>query len=212
MKLSDTDIAVLFQHASRRRFAAASVIIREGAKPESLYWLVEGRAAVRLPNWRGQDVTLGYFETGDFFGEMGLLPSPGERTARVQAVTDCAVLEIGYGPFRKLASTHDQLWLTLLGQVAERLRQANRRLVDTGLLRVSERIKDVLSEQAQSNTALTTEEGCLVNISRQELAQLVGCSREVVSRLLHQLEDQGWLQRQGRRLLIKAVPENSSIK
>ena len=122
MKLSDTDIAVLFQHASRRRFAAASVIIREGAKPESLYWLVEGRAAVRLPNWRGQDVTLGYFETGDFFGEMGLLPSPGERTARVQAVTDCAVLEIGYGPFRKLASTHDQLWLTLLGQVAERLR------------------------------------------------------------------------------------------
>lgn len=202
MHLTEAATALLFRESVRRHYDAGDTILREGDVPTSLCWLASGEAAVRLPNWRGHDVILGYFSEGDFFGEMGMLRLPGTRTAMVRATRECLVLEIGYPTFRRIAREEDSLWLALVGQLGDRLRDANRRLIDTGLLRVPDRIIEVLTKLASQPTAEAVPGGQLVRISRQELAQLVGCTREVVSRAVNQLEANGKLSRQGRALIV----------
>lgn len=205
MHLTEAATALLFRESVRRHFDAGDVILREGDVPTSLFWLASGEAAVRLPNWRGHDVILGYFGEGDFFGEMGMLRLPGTRTAMVRATRESLVLEIGYPTFRRIAGEEDSLWLALVGQLGDRLRDANRRLIDTGLLRVPERILEVLHKLAAQPTAEAVAGGHRVRISRQELAQLVGCTREVVSRAVNQLEAGGKLSRQGRAIVVPAA-------
>ena len=195
---------MLMAESRRRQFKAGDVIVAENSIPQSLYWLAHGQAAIRLDNWRDHEVILGYVNAGGFFGEMGLFPDTVARTAMVVATRDCLVLELGYTRFRRLATEHDELWLELLGQMAERLRDANRRLVDTGLLRVPERLLEVVVKLAETNPIEVTSEGRSIRVTRQELGQLVGCTREVAGRALKQIESEGHVKLAGHTIVVRA--------
>lgn len=193
---------LLLQAGHRRRYCAGDTIVSETSDSRSLFWLANGQAAIRLSNWRGHEVILGYVDTGGFFGEMGLFPNDASRFATVVATRECLALEIGYDRFRRIANANDSLWLALIAQVSYRLRDANRRLVDTGLLRVQERLLAILHQLAATNPVERAADGPMLKITRQELGHLVGCTREVAGRTLKQLEENGAVRLDGHSIIV----------
>ena len=118
------------------------------------------------------------------------------------ATRECLALEIGYDRFRRIANANDSLWLALIAQVSYRLRDANRRLVDTGLLRVQERLLAILHQLAATNPVERAADGPMLKITRQELGHLVGCTREVAGRTLKQLEENGAVRLDGHSIIV----------
>jgi len=192
----------MFARSRRRQLPRDQTVLAEGAKPTCLYFIMSGTVAVRLANRQGRDVLLAYMHAGDFFGEMGLLPGVKGRSAMVQTVTDCAVLEVTYPVFVELATRHASLWMELAGQLATRLRITNRRLADMPVLPATERIWSVVSELARRSDAPHQDAAIPVRITREDLGKLAGCSRELAGSVLRDLARNGRLALQGHRILI----------
>lgn len=192
----------MFARARRRQLPKDQTVLAEGEKPTCLYFIMSGTVAVRLANRQGRDVLLAYMHAGDFFGEMGLLPGTKGRSAMVQTVTDCAVLEVAYPLFVELAARHSSLWLELAGQLAARLRVTNRRLADIPVLPATERVWSVVSELARRAEAPAESAAIPIRITREDLGKLAGCSRELAGTVLRDLARMGRLALHGHRILI----------
>jgi CRP/FNR family transcriptional regulator, cyclic AMP receptor protein len=193
---------VLCQHGRRRTLSRNQVVLAEGEAPRNLYLVLSGTVAVRLSNRHGREVLLAYMHTGDFFGEMCLFPDVSERSAMIQAVTGCCVLEIPYRTFIDLAARTPNLWLELAGQLAQRLRDTNRRLADIPVVSARDRVWSVLVELAQRSDPPRNGNALELRITREDLGKLSGCSRETAGAILHQFAENGSLILQGHRLLM----------
>lgn len=191
----------LFLAGTRRHVPKDSTIIEEGSAPASLYLLMSGTVAVRLSGWHGRDALLAHMHAGDFFGEMGLFPDVKARSACVQAVNECLLLEIGYDSFLTLTRKHSGLWVELASQLAARLRAANRRLAEMPLLDAQDRVWSVVSELAE-HSEIQTVEGAALRITREDLGKLAGCSREVAGEALQKLSTQGRVQLRGQQIIV----------
>lgn len=193
----------LYAVARRRRVPAATTVIHEGDTPETLYLISSGSAGVALSNWHGEAVMLWLLGPGDYFGEMGMLPGGSPtRAAEVQTRSDCLLLEIRYADFIAIASDHPALWLQLAGQLAARLRAANRRVVGMRVLSLGERIEHVLADLADRSDAQPAPGGRRLRITRDELGMLAGCTRETAGRALTELETAGRVRLDGRSIVV----------
>lgn len=186
----------------RRSLNRDQIVLAEGEAPRSLYFIMSGSVAVRLTNWHGHEVLLAYMHAGDFFGEMCLFPDVTSRSAMVQALGDCLVLEIAYPTFMELASRHSSLWLELAGQLAERLRVTNRRLAELPVMPAAERIWTVLIDLARHAERRDSDMVVALRVTRRDLGRLAGCSREVAGAVLLDFERLGRLQLTGHRILV----------
>jgi CRP/FNR family cyclic AMP-dependent transcriptional regulator len=110
---------------------------------------------------------------------------------------------MSYQRFAQLAQEHQCLWFLLGNQLAVRLRATTEKVGDLAFLDVTGRIARVLLELAKQPDAMTHPEGMQVKITRQEIAQLVGCSREMSGRVLKDLEERGLVDADGKTLVIR---------
>lgn len=112
---------------------------------------------------------------------------------------------MAYSRFRQVAASDPVLALELAAQLAARLERATRKLRDLAFIDVSGRILQALGELCEQPDALTHPEGMQIRVSRQELARLVGCSREMAGRVLRTLEEQGTLRARGKTVVMLGV-------
>ncbi|HUS25699.1 MAG TPA: cyclic nucleotide-binding domain-containing protein [Candidatus Binatia bacterium] len=196
----------LFEAGHQRRWRKHQVVLGEGELPRSLYLLLSGSIAVRLSNWHGREVLLAYMHPGDFFGEMGLFPGVRGRSAEVRTRTECQVLELPYAHFLELAARHPQLWLELGGQIAARLRIANRRLAEMPLLPARERLWSVLVELAE-RAVQDAAAPVRLKVTRTDLGRLAGCSREAAGLALHEFAAEGRVKLRGQQILMPVPAE-----
>lgn len=200
-------LQALYGVATRRSLPARKVLISEAEVPETLYLMSAGTATVSLPDWHGQHVVLSLLGPGDFFGEMGMFTGTiGTRSAQVETRTECVVLEIPYTRFIALCRDHPLLWLELAGQLADRLRRTNRRLVGVRVLKLQERIGYVLGELASAPEALKVPGGHSIRVTRDELGMLTGCTRETVGRALSEMAADGRIRLEGRNIVVLDEP------
>ncbi|HEX4872705.1 MAG TPA: cyclic nucleotide-binding domain-containing protein [Nevskiaceae bacterium] len=198
-------LQALFGAALRRAYGPRQVLIREGDRPTSLYLLSQGTATVSLTDWHGHHAVLSLLGPGEFFGEMGMLPGgEGHRSAQVTSRSEVVLLEIPYPRFIALCRDHPLLWLELAGQLAQRLRTTNRRLVGQRVLKLHERLWYVLSELAARPDAEPVEDGHAVRITRDELGMLIGCTRETAGLALAEMAEEGRIRLLGRRIVVPA--------
>jgi CRP/FNR family cyclic AMP-dependent transcriptional regulator len=115
------------------------------------------------------------------------------------------VAEIGYQAFATFVQQNPQIMYEVAGQLAGRLRDTSRRLGDLAFLDVAGRLAHALLELCQQPDAVPHARGTMVKCSRQELARIIGCSREMAGRVLKKLEEDGMLQAQGRSILVLGV-------
>lgn len=193
----------LFATSHHRRVVRQQVVIAEGATPTSLYMILSGTVAVQTVDVQSNELLLGYFYPGDFFGEMGLFPDVASRSAEIRACSDSLLLEIDYGRFLELTARHSKLWIDLAGQLAARLRAVNRRLAEMPTLHAADRIWLVLRELALRSEAPRLNDGRQLRITRQDLGRLAGCTRELAGMVLHDFEVAGRVVLSGHAIIVR---------
>ncbi|WP_256473739.1 cAMP-activated global transcriptional regulator CRP [Microbulbifer okhotskensis] len=188
-------------HCHRRRYPAKSTIIYAGDRCESLYFIMRGSVTVLIEDDEGREMIVAYLNDGDFFGEMGLFDQD-TRSAWVRTKTECEVAEISYTKFQELTRQHPEFLFALATQMARRLRNTTRKVGDLAFLDVTGRVARTLLDLCNEPDAMTHPEGMQIKITRQEIGRIVGCSREMVGRVLKTLEEQGLVSVKGKTMVV----------
>lgn len=199
------NIDEFLSHCHRRRYPAKSTLIYAGDKSDSLYYIVKGSVTVIIEDDEGREMIVAYLNDGDFFGEMGVFQEDDDsRSAWVRAKTECEVAEVSYSKFHELSIQHPEFLYALGAQMARRLRATTRKVGDLAFLDVTGRVARTLLELCNEPDALTHPDGMQIKITRQEIGRIVGCSREMVGRVLKTLEDQGLVSVSGKTMVVYA--------
>lgn len=189
-------------HCHRRRYPAKSTLIYAGDKSDSLYYIIKGSVTVLIEDDEGREMIVAYLNDGDFFGEMGLFGDEDPRSAWIRAKTECEVAEISYAKFEELTLSHPEFLFALGSQMARRLRNTTRKVGDLAFLDVTGRVARTLLDLCKEPDAMTHPDGMQIKITRQEIGRIVGCSREMVGRVLKTLEDQGLVSVKGKTMVV----------
>lgn len=190
------------EHCHRRQYPAKSLIIYAGDKPDVLYYIVDGSVTVLIEDENGREIVLAYLNAGDFFGEMGLFGQNDNRSAFVRAKTKCELAEISYNRFRQLSEKDPEVMFELASQMALRLRKTSQKVGSLAFMDVTGRIARTLMDLSKEPDAMTHPDGMQIRITRQELGRIVGCSREMVGRVLKNLEEQGLITAKGKTIVV----------
>lgn len=190
------------EHCHRRTYPAKSVIIYAADVPDVLYFILDGSVSVLIEDEDGREIILAYLNKGDFFGEMGLFSDEGNRSAWVRARSACEVAEISYTKFRQLYQEHPDILFAITAQMAARLRDTSRKVSDLAFMDVTGRVARTLLDLCKQPDAMTHPDGMQIRITRQEIGRIVGCSREMVGRVLKTMEEQGLIWVKGKTIVV----------
>ncbi len=205
MTLKKPAVQAFIALAHKRSFPPKHTLMHAGDVPQSLYLILEGSVSILLEDENGREIVLAYLNPGEFFGEMCLFPEQQTRTAIVRTRTPALVAEVGYQAFRSFSHSHPDIMYEVAGQLATRLRDTSRRLGDLAFLDVAGRLAHALLDLCRQPEAQAHARGTMIKVSRQELARIVGCSREMAGRVLKKLEEDGMVHTAGRSVLVLGV-------
>jgi CRP/FNR family transcriptional regulator, cyclic AMP receptor protein len=191
----------------RRKYPNKSPIIRPGDIATTLYYVVEGSLAVMSEDEEGRELILAYVNAGEFVGEMGIFMEPEKREVMVRARTPVELAEISYerlfqlfdGPLKEEAT---RILFMIGAQLTRRLLHTSRKVSRLAFMDVTSRIASTLIDLCKEPDALTHPKGSQIKISRQEISRIVGCSREMVGRVLKQLEEDGKISASGKTIVV----------
>ncbi len=186
-----------------RRYRKGTIVIAEGDVGDTLFIILVGQVKVYSVNASDKEITFGVFNAGEYFGEMSLDGDPRSANVMTLQATTCAVITRA----RLLAfiALRPEFALELLAKVIRRLRLTTQGTRNLAFIDVYGRLSQCLRELAtlQSDGTLRIEE----RITHAEIASRAGCSREMVSRIIKDLETGGYLRVDGRRIvLLKKLP------
>ncbi len=177
----------------KKRFKRAEVVVEQGKKSDALYIILTGRARVMSTDSRGREVILATLQPGDYIGEMSLIDDePHSATVRTEVQTD--VLTLGREAFSRCLPENSSMSYNIMRGLVSRLRHADRKIESLALMDVYGRVARSLLEFAVDDGAGNLK--VRDKISRQDLAKMVGASREMVSRVMKDLEERGFVQTQ----------------
>ena len=200
----DTTITWFLSQCHIHKHSAKSIIIHAGEKAETLYYIAKGSVVVLIKDTDGREMILTYLNQGDFIGEVGLFdqsPVP-TRTAFVKAKTACEIAEVSYSKFRQLVQVNPEILMRLASQLSHRLQQTSSKVGNLAFMDVQGRIANTLMNLAHQPEAMTHPDGMQIKITRQEIGQIVGCSRETVGRILKMMEEDHLITAHGKTIVI----------
>jgi len=194
-------------HCHRRRYPTRTDVFRPGDPAGTLYYIVSGSTSIITEEDDGRELVLGYLGAGEFVGEMGLFIETERREVALRSRTPCELAEISYerlyqlllGP---LAADAPKLLYAIGSQLSRRLLDTSRKAGRLAFLDVTDRIIRTLHDLAREPEAMSHPQGTQLRVSRQELARLVGCSREMAGRVLKKLEIEGQLHARGKTVVL----------
>ncbi len=189
-------------HCHVKKYAARTTIIHAGDKSETLYYIIDGSVSVVIEDEDSNEIVLAYLNPGDFFGEMGLFEEDIERSAWINSRTPCEVAEIHYTQFMSLARDTPEILFQLSSQLASRLRITSRKVSNLAFMDVTGRVARTLLDLAREPDAITHPDGMQIRITRQEIAKIVGCSREMAGRVMKTLEEDGLISAKGKTIVV----------
>jgi CRP/FNR family transcriptional regulator, cyclic AMP receptor protein len=201
----EQSIGKLLAHCHRRVFSSKAAIIRQGDPAGELFFIIRGSVTVLLEDDKGHEIVLAYLNPGEFFGEIGLFNEDASRTALVRARGECEIAQIGYKKLKALTEIYPDLIIAMTSQLARRLRNTNRKLGDLAFMDVYGRVARTLLDLCEQPDAMTHPNGMQVRVTRQELSRLVGCSREMVGKVLKDMEDQNHIAATGKNIVVLGV-------
>jgi CRP/FNR family cyclic AMP-dependent transcriptional regulator len=157
---------------------------------------------VLIEDHKGREIVLTYLNPGDFFGEIGLFDTEHKRSAFVRAKTKCEIAQISYERLKSLSHLFPDLLFAIATQMAMRLRKTSRKVSDLAFTDVKGRVARTLLELCKEPDAMTHPDGMQIKITRQELGRIVGCSREMVGRVLKSLEEDHLISVAGKTIVV----------
>ena len=198
----DSIISRFLEHCHHKAYAAKQLIIKEGDPSNDLYYIISGSVTVMIEDSKGNEIVLAYLNAGEFFGEIGLFSKESNRTAFVRAKTKSEIARISYEKLQGLHSIFPELLFSIASQMAMRLRRTSRKVSDLAFTDVKGRVARTLLDLCKEPDAMTHPDGMQIRITRQELGRIVGCSREMVGRVLKSLEEDHLISVSGKTMVI----------
>ena len=196
--LDEGELEKLSKVAMRRRVERNAFVVRSGEDTDSLYILLTGRAKVTNTDEEGREIILAWLGQGEFFGEMGLIDG-SPRSANVVAVEPCELLCLSKEAFQRCMQDNFQVAQKLMKTLVMRLREADRKIESLALLDVYGRVARLLldlSEEENGRRVIKKK------ISKQDMARMIGASREMVSKVVRDLELSGYITFEDDRMII----------
>ncbi|PCJ16023.1 MAG: cAMP-activated global transcriptional regulator CRP [Gammaproteobacteria bacterium] len=196
------NIESFLSQCHRRKYPSKSTLLYAGDDSDALYYIIKGSVTVLIEDDDGREMIMAYLNAGDFFGEMGLFEEELGRSAWIRAKTECEVAEINYAKFRQIADQDSEMLYAVGAQMARRLRATTRKVGDLAFVDVTGRVARTLLDLSTQPDAITHPDGMQIKITRQEIGRIVGCSREMVGRVLKTLEEQGLVSAKGKTMVV----------
>jgi len=200
--LDDVAAASLLANMVSVKISKGSVLFAEGDEGDQLYVIAEGKLKLGTSSGDGRENLLSILGPGEMFGELSLF-DPGPRTSTATAVTDAKLLSLGQEKLLPWLAENPKVALQLLARLAQRLRRTNEAVGDLVFSDVPGRVAKALIDLGE-RFGKKTDEGLFVHhdLTQEELAQLVGASRETVNKALADFAGRNWLKLDGRAVLI----------
>jgi CRP/FNR family cyclic AMP-dependent transcriptional regulator len=193
---SDHELGTLFPAIQHRSYPRHSFMLRAGEKTDALYIILSGRAKVVIDDGDGREVTLTTIGPSEFFGEMSLVDEK-PRSASVEALEPCEVLYISKPAFMACMKDNFDAAMLMLRNVIGRLREADRKIASLALMDVHGRVARLIMDVAKDVNGMW-----VVDTGSEEMARMVGASREMVSRVLKEMRDGGLIRRDKRKIIV----------
>ena len=185
--LPENQLALLTGVVSRKSFPRGTTIIAAGDVTESLFVVISGRLKVMMSDDEGREVILAILGPNEFFGEMGMIDD-APRSASVVALEACELLSLSKRDFRRCLAENFEMAMTVMRGLVTRLREADQKIGSLALMDVYGRVAHLLLEIAE------TVDGRKVvtkKLAKQDIAKMIGASREMVSRVMKDLQAGG---------------------
>lgn len=204
IKLADESIVDWFlTHCHIHRYPSKTTLIHAGETADTLYYIISGSVSVFVKDEEGKEMILSNLGESEFLGEINLFDDgKSKRTASVKTRSTCEVAEISYTKFKQLIHINPEILMYLSSQMARRLRQTSMQASNLAFLDVAGRIAQTLMNLTKQPDAMTHPDGMQIKITRQEIGQMVGCSRETVGRILKMLETDGLITAHGKTVVV----------
>src|SRR3990167_4052825 len=199
--LDEAELEKLSKLAGRKRVERSAFVVRAGDSTDSLYVLISGRAKVTNTDEEGREIILAWLGPGESFGEMGLIDG-SPRSANVVASEACELLVLSKEAFQRCLQDNFPVAQKLMQILVRRLREADRKIESLALLDVYGRVARLLldmSEVVEGNRVVKKK------MSKQDMAKMIGASREMVSKVMRDLELSGYIRYDGDLLVIPGV-------
>ena len=207
LSLTEHTIPRFLSHCHRRRYPARTDVFRPGDAATTLYYVISGSLSVVSEEEEGRELVLTYINAGEFVGETGIFVVAPQRDVILRTRTACELAEISHERLLALMGglLRDEcprLLFAIGSQLTRRLLHTGRKASRLAFMDVTNRIANTLLDLCQEPDAMTHPEGTQLRVSRQELARIVGCSREMAGRVLKQLEERGMLRARGKTVVV----------
>ena len=195
---TEQQIKTLLNYVQHRSYARNVYVMQAGDETDSIYVVLSGKAKVLINDEQGREVILGYMGAQDFFGEMGILDDQ-PRSASVYTLEACEMLRLSKDGFMSCLKENAEVAMLVIRNLVRRLRAADRKIESLALVDVSGRVARILLDLAEEI------DGRLVvqrTPAKQDIARQIGASREMVSRVVKDLQQRGLIRAERRSMVI----------
>lgn len=202
VELTDVELHELSRCCSVKHFTKDNVVFLEKEEAQALYVLLTGKVKITIQGDDGKEVILSWLGDGDFFGEMSLLDEE-PRSATVVACEDVDLLLVPRDVFLRLLGQNPKFMRRILTALSLRVRRANHQIASLALLDVYGRVAHVITDLAQDEGKRLKDGRIQLKLPpHREIANMIGTSRETVTRVLTGLVKHGYLQTAGKSVII----------
>ncbi len=188
--LPDATLSAVAQSAVMRRFPRGHAVVHAGDRTDYVYFVLTGSLKVVVSDENGREVILSILGQGELFGEMGIF---GEhpRSASVVSVMPADLIMVSKNDFRHLMHDNFEVAWRMMCNLADRLRNADRKIESLALMDVYGRVARLLIEMSEE---VNGQSLVVSKITKQDIAKMIGASREMVSRVMKDLSRQGLIE------------------
>ncbi|MGA8054000.1 MAG: cyclic nucleotide-binding domain-containing protein [Burkholderiales bacterium] len=189
-QLPEGQLSLLTKVVSRKTFPRSTTIINAGDPTDALYIVISGRLKVMMSDDEGREVILAILGQGEFFGEMGLVDDE-PRSATVIAIEPCELLVMSKADFKKCLAENFDICMGVMRGLVKRLRDADKKIGSLALMDVYGRVARLLLEMSET---IDGQKVVTKKLPKQDIAKMIGASREMVSRVMKDLQTGGYIE------------------
>jgi CRP/FNR family cyclic AMP-dependent transcriptional regulator len=195
----EDQLRMLTAVVTRRSLPRSTTVMASGDPTDSLYIVLSGRLKVMMSDAEGKEVILSILGAGEFFGEMGLIDD-APRSASVVSIEACELLSIAKRDFKKCLAENFEMAQAVMRGLVRRLRDADRKIGSLALLDVYGRVARLLLDMSET---VDGEKIVTKRLPKQDIAKMIGASREMVSRVMKDLQMGGYIEVRGSNIVLR---------